>query len=78
MKVVVSKVRDRLRTGYWFLPGAMAAGSVALAYFMNLADRSFQGGRTGWLLAAGGPGATLLGPRLARDGATCAIARRGP
>jgi len=29
-------------------------------------------------LAAGGPGATLLGPRLARDGATCAIARRGP
>lgn len=29
-------------------------------------------------LAAAGPGAQLLGPRIARDGATCAIARRAP
>jgi len=29
-------------------------------------------------LAAAGPGARLLGPRIALDGATCALARRAP
>lgn len=29
-------------------------------------------------LAAAGPGAKLLGPRIASDGVTCAIARRAP
>jgi cobalt-precorrin 5A hydrolase len=29
-------------------------------------------------LAAAGPGAQLLGPRIVLDGATCALARRAP
>jgi uncharacterized membrane protein len=55
MRFWVSKVWDRIHTGYWFLPTAMAAVSIALAYGMDAADRAFRGGPTWWALAAGGP-----------------------
>jgi uncharacterized membrane protein len=55
MTVWIPKAWDKLRTGYWFLPTAMATASVGLAYGMGAADRALGGARLWWGLAPSGP-----------------------
>jgi uncharacterized membrane protein len=55
MRITNSRTWDLLRTGYWFLPTAMAVGSVGLAYGLGSADRALGETRLWWALAVADP-----------------------
>lgn len=52
--VKLSKLWDALQSSYWFLPGVMAVGGIALAFAMLAIDRT-GGMQKWWWIYSGGP-----------------------
>ena len=65
--MILSRIRlwwEHLRASYWFLPGVMALGAVALAYLTIRLDEQMREAvvkRLGWIYTGGPEGAR--GPR---------------
>jgi len=63
MKVLVLKYWGNLRSSFWFLPSAMAAGAAALAFGAIAFDRAVlteRFGNVGWAYAGGAEGASAV------------------
>lgn len=63
MKVLFLKYWGNLRSSFWFMPSAMAAGAVALAFGSVAFDRAVlteRFGNVGWAYAGGAEGASAV------------------
>ena len=63
MKALILKYWDRLRSSFWFVPGAMACLAVTLAYSAVALDEAGSddwASRLGWSYSGGAEGASLL------------------